>query len=142
MRYMMLMIPSDYEKAEPSTMPDAEGITAMMKYSDALQEAGVLLALNGLHTLSMGARVSFAGGKPRVSDSPSVEVGQVVGGDWMIQVESRAEAIEWAMRCPASDWDVIELRQVQEMSDSPADVRQAISEFPEMKAQCGPQKRP
>ena len=86
MRFMMLMIPKGYEKAEPGTMPDAEGVAAMMKYNESLQKAGVLLALDGLHPPSMGARVSFSGGKPKVTDGPFTEAKEVVGGYWMIQV--------------------------------------------------------
>ena len=73
----------------------------MMKYNEALQKAGVLLALDGLHPPSMGARVSFPGGKPKVTDGPFAEAKEVLGGYWMIQVKSKEEAIEWASRCPA-----------------------------------------
>ena len=66
MRFMMLMIPKGYEKAEPGKMPDAKAVAAMMKYNESLQKAGVLLALDGLHPPSMGARISFPGGKPTV----------------------------------------------------------------------------
>lgn len=138
MRFMMLMIPKGYEKAEPGTMPDdVERIAAMMKYNEALQKAGVLLALDGLHPPSMGARVSFAGGKPKVTDGPFAEAKEVLGGYWMIQVKSREEAIEWASRCPASDNEVIEIRQVQEISDFPADVRDAVADLPELQTQAG-----
>ena len=137
MRFMMLMIPKGYEDAAPGTLPDAKGVAAMMKYNQSLQEAGVLLALDGLHPPSMGARVSFSGGKPRVTDGPFAEAKEVLGGYWMIQVKSREEAIEWASRCPASDNEVIEVRQVQELSDFPADVQQAAAGLPEMQAQAG-----
>jgi hypothetical protein len=116
MRFMMLMIPKGYEKAAPGTMPDAKSVAAMMKYNDSLQKAGVLLALDGLHPPSMGARVAFPGGKPKVTDGPFAEAQEVLGGYWMIQVKSKEEAIEWAKRCPASENEIIELRQVQEMS--------------------------
>ena len=125
MRFMLLMIPKGYEKAEPGTMPDAKAVAAMTKYNESLQKAGVLLALDGLHPPSMGARVSFPGGKPRVTDGPFAEAKEVVGGYWMIQVRSKAEAIEWASRCPASEDEVIEIRQVQEMADFPPDVQKA-----------------
>jgi len=75
MRFMMLMIPKGYERAAPGTAPDAKAVEAMMKYNRALQEAGVLLALDGLHPPSMGARVSFRGGKPIVTDGPFAEQG-------------------------------------------------------------------
>ena len=140
MRFMMLMIPKGYETAKPGTMPDAKAVAAMMKYNEELQKAGVLLTLDGLHPPSMGARVSFPGGKPKVTDGPFAEAKEVVGGYWMIQVKSKAEAIEWASRCPASANEVIEIRQVQEFADFPADVQQEAAKFPEMQAQSGQRK--
>ena len=137
MRFMMLMIPKGYEKATPGTMPDAKAVEAMMKYNESLQKAGVLLALDGLHPPSMGARVSFASGKPKVTDGPFTETKEVLGGYWMIRVKSKEEAVEWAKRCPASDNEVIEIRQVQEFSDFPADVKKAAAGLPEMQAQSG-----
>src|SRR3954463_6427821 len=124
MRFMLLVIPKGYESSKPSTMPDPQQVAAMMKYNEALQNAGVLLALDGLHPPSMGARVSFAGGKPKVTDGPFTDAKEVLGGYWMIQVKSKEEAVEWAKRCPASDNEVIEIRQVQEFSDFPADVQE------------------
>jgi hypothetical protein len=137
MRFMMLMIPKGYESASPGTVPDAKAVEAMMKYNESLQKAGVLLALDGLHPPSMGARVSFAGGKHKVTDGPFTEAKEVVGGYWMIQVKSKEEAIEWASRCPGSENEVIEVRQVQEFSDFPTDVQEAAAKFPEMQAQAG-----
>lgn len=131
MRFMMLMIPRGYEKAKPGTMPSAEAVAAMMKYNESLQKAGVLLALDGLHPPSMGARVTFADGKAKVTDGPFAEAKEVLGGYWMIQVKSREEAIEWATRCPGDDC-VIEVRQVQEFCDFPADVKEAAAGFPEL----------
>jgi hypothetical protein len=81
----------------------------------------------------MGARVSFSGGNPKVTDGPFAEAKEVIGGYWMIQVKSKEEAIEWASCCPGSDNEVIEIRQVQEMSDFPADVQEAASGFDEMR---------
>lgn len=132
MRFMMLMIPGGYEKAQPGTTPDAERVAEMMKYNEALQKADVLLSLDGLHPLSAGARVSFSNRKPTVTDGPFVEAKEVIGGYWMIRVKSKEEAIEWARRCPASDNEVIELRQVFEMEDFPADVQEAAAGFEEM----------
>ena len=132
MRFMMLMIPKGYESAAPGAMPDADAVAAMMKYNEELQKAGVLLAIDGLHPPSMGARVSFSGGKPTVTDGPFAEAKEVLGGYWMIQVKSREEAIEWASRCPGSDNEVIEVRQVQEMEDFPEDVQAAAAGFDEM----------
>ena len=108
-------------------------MAAMMKYNEQLHKAGVLLALDGLHPPSTGARVTFSGGKAKVTDGPFTEAKEVVGGYWMIQVKSREEAIEWAKRCPGDDC-TIEVRQVQEMSDFPADVQQAAAGFSEMQS--------
>jgi len=134
MRFMMLMIPKGYETAAPGAMPSAEAVAAMMKYNEELQKAGVLLALDGLHPPSMGVRVSFEGGKPKVTDGPFAEAREVIGGYWMIQVKSKEEAVEWAKRCPASANEVIELRRVQEMSDFPAEMQQELAGFPEMQS--------
>jgi hypothetical protein len=132
MRFMMLMIPKGYESAAPDAMPSAEAVTAMMKYNESLKKAGVLLALDGLHPPSTGARVTFPDGKPHVTDGPFAEVKEVLGGYWMIQVRSREEAIEWAKRCPASPNETIEIRQVQELADFPPDVRKAAAGLAEM----------
>ena len=142
MRFMMLMIPKGYETAAPGTMPDAKAVAAMMKYNESLQKAGVLLALDGLHPPSMGARVSFRGGKPKVTDGPFAEAKEVLGGYWMIQVKSKEEAVEWASRCPASENEVIEVRQVQEFTDFPSDVQEAAAGFEEMQAQSGSRGKP
>ena len=120
MRFMMLMIPKGYEGAAPGTMPPAEAVAAMMAYNESLQKAGVLLALDGLHPPSMGARVSFKGGKAKVTDGPFAEAKEVLGGYWMIQVKSKEEAVEWMKRCPApagGGEGEIEIRQVFELSD-------------------------
>lgn len=129
MRFMMLMIPKGYENAAPGTTPDAKAVAAMMKYNEELQKAGVLLALDGLHPPAEAARVTFAGGTPSVTDGPFTEAKEVVGGYWMIQVRSREEAIQWATRCPAGENEMIEVRQVFEMSDFPADVQAAVGDF-------------
>jgi hypothetical protein len=122
MRFMLLIIPRADEIASPGTAPDAAALSAMMKYNESLQKAGVLLALDGLHPPSSGARVTFPGGKAKVTDGPFAEAKEVLGGYWMIQVKSREEAIAWASRCPAGENDIIEVRQVQEASDLPDDV--------------------
>src|SRR5215210_4862365 len=137
MRFMMLMIPKGYESAAPGTVPDAKAVESMMKYNEALQKAGVLLALDGLHPPSMGARVTFAGGKPKVTDGPFAEAKEVLGGYWMIQVKSRDEAIEWAKRCPGGENEMIEVRQVQEMEDFPPDIREAAAGFSDLPGQSG-----
>jgi hypothetical protein len=140
MRFMMLMIPKGYETAAPDVDLDPRRVEEMMKYNEDLQKAGVLLALDGLHPPSMGARVSFPGDKPLVTDGPFAEAKEVLGGYWMIRVNSREEAIEWAKRCPASENEVIEIRQVQEMSDFSEDVQKAAASFADMQAEIGQKK--
>ncbi|HEV2549605.1 MAG TPA: YciI family protein [Stellaceae bacterium] len=116
MRFMMIMIPEVYRKpVRPDFMPDPQAIERMSKYNEALKKAGVLLALDGLTPPSAGARVSFAGGKAKVSDVPSG--GDVIGGYWMLRINSREEAIDWAKRCPAGVNDLIEIRQVHDPED-------------------------
>jgi hypothetical protein len=129
MRFMMLVIPRGYEDAAPGTTPDAEGVERMMAYNKALQDAGVLLALDGLHPPSMGFRVSYSEGKPLVTDGPFAEVKEVVGGYWMIDVASREEAVEWARKAPMGDNEIIEVRQVQEFDDFPQDVQEKVGDF-------------
>ncbi|MCK1720395.1 YciI family protein [Bradyrhizobium sp. 141] len=133
MRFMMLMIPLGYESAPPDVQLDPERVAAMMRYNEALKDAGVLITLDGLHPPSMGARVSFATGEPIVADGPFAEAKEVLGGYWMIEVASRAEAIAWAKQCPASPNEIIEIRQVQEISDFPPDVQAAAAGFDDLK---------
>jgi hypothetical protein len=123
MRFMMLMFPKGYESVRPGTRP----APAMMAFNTELKKAGVLLALDGLHSPAMGARISFEGGKASVTDGPFAEAKEVVGGYWMIQVKSREEAIEWAKRIPCDTGEFVELRQVQEFADFPPEVRRDIS---------------
>ena len=134
MRFMMLMIPLGYETAPPDVQLDPAAASAMMKYNEALQQAGVLITLEGLHPPSMGARVSFASGKPMVTDGPFAEAKEVLGGFWMIDVASREEAIAWASRCPAGPNEIIEIRQVQEMADFSPDVQDALVGYEDMLA--------
>jgi len=131
---MMLMIPKGYENAMPGTMPEAKAVEAMMKYNESLQKSGVLIALDGLRPPSMGARVTFSGGRPKVTEGPFPGAKETLGGYWMIQVNSKEEAVEWASRCPASDNEIIEVRQVQEFSDFPDDVKDAAAGFTELQA--------
>jgi hypothetical protein len=125
MRFMMIMKPNISEADwEPS--PEAvAAMSTMSKYNDELTKAGVLLAYDGLQAPAKGARVSFAGGKATVTDGPFAEAKEMIGGYWMIEAKSRDEAVQWASRCPAADGDVIEVRQVYEMSDFPIEVQEA-----------------
>lgn len=123
MRFAMLMIPN---VTSEDWTPSPEAVAAMSKYNQQLTESGVLLSLDGLHPTSKGARVSFASGsEPTVTNGPFDTPKQTVGGYWLIDVPSRDDAIAWASRCPAADGDVIEIRQVFEMSEFPPDVQAA-----------------
>jgi hypothetical protein len=129
MRFMMLMIPS---VKEDNWMPSAEAVGAMTKFNQDMIKAGVMLTGEGLHPPSKGARVSFGpstppgqAAVPNVTDGPFAEAKEVIGGYWMIQAKSKAEAVEWARRCPAAPGDVIEIRQVFELADFPEDVQKA-----------------
>ncbi len=143
----MMMVPRVYqpdtpngEKAADGFAPPADAVEKMMKFNEELTKAGALISLDGLHPLEKGARVSFAGGKPKVTDGPYVEAKEVVGGYWIIQTKSKAEAISWAERCPAAPGDAIEIRQIFEMSDFPADV-QAVADSPAVREQVEKAKR-
>lgn len=139
MRFMMLMIPKGYETAAPGTMPeDAKAMAAMMAYNESLQKAGVLINCDGLHPPSMGARVSFKGGKPKIVDGPFAEAKEVLGGYWVIDVASRDEAIAWAARCPGGENEIVEVRQVQELSDFPPALQALATEFPAMQSRKKP----
>ena len=144
MRFMMLMIPGVYQGAEGKKVksdfaPDVEDVAKMGKYNEDLAKSGALLSADGLHPLTKGARVSFAGGKAKVTDGPFTESKEVLGGFWMIQVKSKEEAVDWAKKVPARSDDVIEVRQVFEMSDFPPDVQKA-AESPIVKAQIEKQR--
>jgi hypothetical protein len=133
MRFMLLVIPKGYETAAPGTVPEADAVARMMKFNEEMQKAGILISLDGLHPPSMGTRVYHTPGKPTVvKDGPFTESKEVLGGYWIIQVKSRAEAVEWARRAPMPEESIIEVRQVQEMSDFPPDVKQAAAGFEQM----------
>ena len=130
MRFMMLMIPSVYQGANGKNAgadftPPADAVEKMMKYNEKLAKAGALISLDGLHSPATAARVSFSGGKSRVTDGPFAESKEVLGGYWIIQAKSREEAIQWAEAVPAADGDTIEVRQLFEMSEFPEDVQKA-----------------
>ena len=129
MRFILLMIPKGYGTAAPGTMPPAEAVEKMMVYNKEMQDAGVLLALDGLHPPSEGARIEFAGGKPTVTEGPFAGGGDVVGGYFIIKVGSKQEAVNWAKRCPVIGDDTIEVRQIQDFEEFPADVQAAVGDF-------------
>lgn len=117
MRFMVL-IKAD-KRSEAGKMPDEALLTAMGQYNEQLARAGILLAGEGLHPSSKGARVRFSGKQRTVIDGPFAETGELIAGFWLWQVRSKEEAIEWVKRCPnplGVDTE-IELRQVFELED-------------------------
>jgi hypothetical protein len=126
-RFMMLMYPNVTEQQYEEGVR-SEDAGAMSKFNQTLIQAGVLLALDGLHPPSKGARVSLAGGKTTITDGPFTEAKELVGGYWLIDVKSKEEAVEWASRAPINEGDVIEVRQVFEMEDHGPEVRAAWDE--------------
>lgn len=120
MKFMMLMIPAVYRagtKVDPGFVPDPEKVAEMGRFNDEMVKSVKILSLNGLHPVAIGARVSFAQGKPIVTDGPFIETKEVLGGYWLVEAKSKDEVLKWAQRCPASDGDVIEIRQVFEPED-------------------------
>ena len=128
MRFMMMVISKGYESA-PDALPSAAAVAKIMEYKRALQKAGVLLALDGLFPPSTGVRISYADGKPTVTDGPFAEAREIIGGYWIIQARSREEAIEWAKRAPMSNNEVIEVRQIHELPDFSEDVQSVPAGF-------------
>ena len=129
MRFMMFMMLPAGHRSEIGALPDAEIVGEMGRFNQELIDAGALIGLDGLQPTSKGARVSLAGGKPSVTDGPFTETNEIIGGYWMINADSRAKAIEWAKRVPGGE-GVVEIRQVFEMSDFPADVQEAAQVSP------------
>lgn len=115
MQFMLIMIPKDYKDAPADFRPDAKGkadMAEMGKFNDALREAGVLKAVNGLAPPAAGARIAFGGGQPVVTHGPFAGTTETVGGYWIVELKSQDEAIAWMKKCPAKPGDVVEVRQV------------------------------
>ena len=117
MRFMLIVKADD--DSEAGVMPGKEDIDAMGRYNEELIKAGILLAADGLHPSSAGARLTFRGGRATVTDGPFAETKELIAGYWVIDVSSREEALEWAGRAPFQDGAVLELRKVFEASDFP-----------------------
>ena len=117
MRFMIL-IKAD-KNTEAGVMPSKELLTEMGKFNEELVKAGVMLAGEGLHPSSKGARVKFSGGKTTVTDGPFTEAKELIAGFWLWQVKSKEEAIEWVKRIPNPNNEEaeIEIRQVFEAED-------------------------
>ena len=117
MRFMVMVKAT--EESEAGVMPSEELLTEMGKYNEELVKAGVMLAGEGLHPSSKGARVRFSGKQRTVIDGPFAETKELVAGFWLIQAKSKEEAIEWVKRCPnpMNEDSEIEIRQVFEAED-------------------------
>jgi hypothetical protein len=114
MRFMM-MVKADND-SEAGVLPDEKMLADMAKFNEEMVKAGVMLAGEGLQASSKGARVTFANGKPKVTDGPFSETKELVAGFWLVQVKSKEEAVEWAKRVPFVDGE-IEIRQIFELED-------------------------
>jgi hypothetical protein len=128
MRFMIL-IKAD-KTSEAGVLPDEKLLTEMGKYNEELVKAGVMLAGEGLHPSSKGARVRFSGEKRTVIDGPFTEVKELIAGFWLWQVKSKEEAIEWVKRCPnpLGVESEIEIRQVFEAADFGAEFTPELRE--------------
>ncbi|MBV7476258.1 YciI family protein [Pseudomonas sp. PDM31] len=129
MRFMIIIKAS--QDSEAGVMPSQELLTAMGHYNEELVKAGILLAGEGLHPSSKGARVRFSGDKRTVTDGPFIETKELIAGFWLWQVKSKEEAIEWVKRCPnpmPGTEAEIEIRQVFEAEDFGAEFTPELRE--------------
>jgi hypothetical protein len=134
---VMMMVKGDQE---PGELPSEELLAAMGKYNEELTKAGALLDLSGLHPSAKGVRVKYSGGKTTVVDGPFTPANEIVAGYWILQVKSKAEAIEWIKRCPNphnvdSEIEIRQLFELEDFGDSPAvehhrDLQNQLSEKP------------
>lgn len=130
MRFLMTATP-DPNRAPSATdaPPDEKVLAAAMKFNEDMYKAGVLIVAEGLNPAGQGARIGVSGGKRAVLDGPFVESKELIGGFYLIEVKSREEAIEWALRCPVGLGfdDVLTLHQMTEGSDIPAEMMKIIT---------------
>lgn len=141
MRFMVLVKAN--KNSEAGILPDEKLLTEMGKFNEELVKAGVMLAGEGLHASSKGARVKFSGTKRTVIDGPFTETKELVAGYWLWQVKSLAEAIEWVKRCPnpTGEESEIEIRQVFEAEDfGPALTPELREQEERLRAQAGAKK--
>jgi hypothetical protein len=115
MRFMVIVKAS--KESEAGVLPSTEILAAMGKFNEELVKAGVMLAGEGLHPSSKGARVRFNGGKKTVIDGPFAETKELIAGFWLWQVKSKEEAVEWLKRAPFDGGTEVEIRQVFEADD-------------------------
>ena len=126
MRFMII-VKAD-KNSEAGALPDKKILTEMGKFNEQLVKAGVMLAGEGLHPSSKGARVKFSGGKQTVTDGPFAEAKELVAGFWLWQVKSKEEAIEWLKRAPFDGGTEVEVRQVFESDDFGAEFTPELRE--------------
>lgn len=132
MRFMVFMIPKVYQRKKgrnpvPKLTPaDAEMMVKMGRFNDGLKKAGAMKSVDGLQPLAAGTRLSFSSGKVRVTDGLKVKGGDVIGGYWLLEAKSKRQVVNWMMRCPAADGDVVDIRPVASMADFPADFLAAL----------------
>ena len=119
MKFMMLMIPAAYRdnKKLDHFRPDPKQLKEMGRFNDKMRIELKVESVNGLLPLSKGARVTFSKGKNTVTDGPSIEAKEVLGGYWIVEAASKEELIEWARRCPAEEGDTLEIRQIASDED-------------------------
>lgn len=132
MRFMITAAPDPNapKKSDADAPFDENLFAAYMKFNEDMAKAGVLIASEGLNPSGKGARIGISGGKRVVLDGPFAESKELVGGFYLIEVGSREEAIEWALRCPTglgSD-DVLTIHQMTEAADIPPHLRELIAE--------------
>jgi len=129
MRFMMVIFRRDnYSSTKPAEVDDVAAFEAMGKYNDQLKKAGILLAMDGLTPPSMGARLTYNGGKAKITDGPFTESKEVIAGYWMIEVKSREEALEWASRIPCMGDGMVEVRRVVEIADFDPEIQKKFAE--------------
>jgi hypothetical protein len=142
MRFMVIVKAS--KDSEAGVMPSNELLTEMGKFNEELVKAGVMLAGEGLHPSSKGARVRFSGSKRTVIDGPFAETKELIAGYWLWQLKSKQQAIEWVKRCPNphNEDSEIEIRQVFEADDFGAEFTPELREQEErVRAQAGSNKK-
>jgi len=115
MRFIVIVKAS--ERSESGQLPSPEMLARMGAFNEELVKAGIMLAGEGLQPSSKGARISFAGPKPVVTDGPFAETKELVGGFWILQAKSKEEVVAWISRAPFYDGEQVEIRQIFERED-------------------------
>ena len=140
MRFMVI-VPASKE-SEAGVLPDTKILAEMGKFNEELVKAGVLLAGEGLHPSSKGARIKFSGGKTTMTDGPFTESKELIAGFWLIQAKSMEEAIAWMKRAPFGGGVEIEIRQVFEAADfGPALTPELKEQEERLRAQVGKERK-